>query len=45
MVVSWSVLFISMCYLFPLTLDSSGMEDPVELSQLQDDVGLIILLL
>jgi hypothetical protein len=32
-------------FLFPLTLNGSGMEDPVELLQLQDDGGLIILLL
>jgi hypothetical protein len=32
-------------YLFLLTLNGSGMEDPVELLQLQDDGGLIILLL
>jgi hypothetical protein len=32
-------------FLFPLTLDGSGMEDPFELFRLQDDGGLIILLL
>jgi hypothetical protein len=42
-VVSWSVLFISLCICFLLTLNGSGMEDPVELLQLQDDGGLIIL--
>jgi hypothetical protein len=35
-------LFISLCYLFLLTLNGLGMEDPVELLQLQDDGGLII---
>jgi hypothetical protein len=30
-------------FMFPLTLDGSGMEDPVELLHLQDDGGLIIL--
>jgi hypothetical protein len=32
-------------YIFLLTLNGSGMENPVELLQLQDDGGLIILLL